>query len=70
MPYSDERLYYGRKKAEQIAETGAHIVVAPCHNCRDQIEKSLKREFNLNIEVEFLWELVARSLLTRDGGRS
>ena len=69
-PFAAERVFHGRIKARQIAESGARLVVTACHNCRDQIEKSLKREFNLNIEVEFLWELVARSLLTRDGGRS
>ena len=29
MPYSEERIFYGRKKAEQIQQTGAEIVVAP-----------------------------------------
>ena len=69
-PFAAERVFHGRIKARQIAESGARLVVTACHNCRDQIEKSLKREFNLNIEVEFLWEMVARSLLTRARGRS
>ena len=62
-------MFHGRIKARQIAESGARLVVTACHNCRDQIAKSLKREFNLNIEVEFLWEMVARALVTRAGGR-
>jgi Fe-S oxidoreductase len=44
MPYSDERIYYGRLKAKQIRDTGAKMVVAPCHNCRDQLLKSLDKE--------------------------
>jgi Fe-S oxidoreductase len=32
MPYSDERIYYGRVKAQQIRDTGAKLVIAPCHN--------------------------------------
>ncbi len=63
MPFSAERVYYGRIKARQIEETGAELVIAPCHNCRDQIKKSLAHEYNLNIEVKYLWELVADSLI-------
>ncbi len=63
MPYTAERIYYGRLKAKQIMETGAKIVVAPCHNCRDQIKKSLVKEYGLDVEVKYLWELVADSLI-------
>jgi hypothetical protein len=63
MPYSDERIYYGRVKAQQIMDTGAKLVVAPCHNCRDQIMKGLTKEFGLDIETKYLWELVADSLI-------
>ena len=45
MPYDDERLAYGKMKADQIKDTGAEIVIAPCHNCRDQIMKGLGGEF-------------------------
>ena len=31
-------------KADQIKNTGAEIVIAPCHNCRDQIMKDLGKE--------------------------
>ena len=36
---SKESIYYGRVKAKQIQDTGAKLVIAPCHNCRDQIMK-------------------------------
>ncbi len=62
MPYSEERIFYGRKKAEQIKETGAHMVIAPCHNCRDQLMKSLDKEYSLGCEVMYLWELVSEAL--------
>jgi hypothetical protein len=39
------------------------LVVTSCQNCRDQMLSSLNREFNLNVEVQFLWELVANSLI-------
>ncbi len=63
MPYNQERIFYGREKAKQIKETGAKMVIAPCHNCRDQIMKSLNKEYDLGIEVKYLWELVADSLI-------
>jgi Fe-S oxidoreductase len=63
MPYNQERIFYGREKARQIKDTGAKMVVAPCHNCRDQIMKSLNKEYDLGIKVKYLWELVADSLL-------
>jgi len=63
MPYSNERVYHGRIKARQIAESGAELIVAPCHTCRDQIMKSLVHEFDLGIEVKYILELVADSLI-------
>jgi len=63
MPFGPERVYYGRIKARQVQETGAHLVIAPCHNCRDQLMKSLNHEYDLNIEVKYLWELVADCLI-------
>ena len=63
MPYSEERVFYGRKKAEQIRKTGAEIVIAPCHNCRDQIMKSLNKEYDLGVETFYLWELLAEAIV-------
>jgi len=63
MPYSEERIFYGRVKAKQIKDSGAEMVIAPCHNCRDQIMKSLNKEYDLGVEVKYLWELVADSLI-------
>jgi len=63
MPFGPERVFYGRIKARQIQETGAELVIAPCHNCRDQLMKSLNQEYDLGIEVKYLWELVADCLV-------
>jgi len=63
-PYAKERIFYGQRKADQIKATGAKMVVAPCHNCRDQIMKSLRKEYDFkDVEVKYLWELVADSLI-------
>ena len=63
MSFSAERVFHGRMKARQIKETGAKLVIAPCHNCKDQIKISLNKEFNLGVEVKYLGELVADSLV-------
>ena len=62
-PFAAERVYHGRVKARQISESGAKLVVTSCHNCRDQLQKSLNHEFNLNVEVQYLWQLIANSLV-------
>ena len=65
MPYNEERIAYGQKKADQIKETGAELVIAPCHNCRDQIMKGLAKECDMGNyqETKYIWELVADSLI-------
>ncbi len=64
MPFKEERVFYGRFKARQIENSGAGLVVAACHNCRDQIMKSLRKEYDLRVDVKYIWELVADSLVT------
>jgi len=63
MPFAAERTYHGRIKADQIRATGAEMVIASCHSCRDQLKNNLNREFDLGVEVKYLWELVADSLI-------
>ena len=65
MPYTEERLAYGKNKADQIKQTGAELLIAPCHNCRDQIMKALSKEFDMGNyeETMYIWELVAESLI-------
>ncbi|MBW2249643.1 MAG: (Fe-S)-binding protein [Deltaproteobacteria bacterium] len=61
--YNQERIYYGRKKIEQIKVTGAKMVVVPCHSCHGQLN-SLKEEYGMqDLEVKYLWELVADCLI-------
>jgi len=58
MPYDEERWAYGSMKAEQIKNTGAEIVIAPCHNCRDQIMKDLPKHCDMGSnykETLYLW---------------
>jgi Fe-S oxidoreductase len=49
-------------KAEQIKASGAKIVVAPCHNCIDQLME-LNKEYKLNVQIKTVAEMVADALL-------
>ncbi|MCJ7497795.1 MAG: (Fe-S)-binding protein, partial [candidate division Zixibacteria bacterium] len=60
--YAKRRLETGKIKAEQIRKTGAQIVVAPCHNCIDQLSE-LNREYRLGVEVKTISEIVADALV-------
>ncbi|MFV0436224.1 MAG: 4Fe-4S dicluster domain-containing protein [Desulfopila sp.] len=63
MPYAEERVFHGRIKARQIRESGVGLIVTSCHNCRDQIHRSLIGEYDLAVEVKYLWEEVAGRLI-------
>ncbi|MBN1939133.1 MAG: (Fe-S)-binding protein [Candidatus Aminicenantes bacterium] len=60
--YARRRLDAGRLKADQIKETGAKIVVAPCHNCIDQL-MDLNREYKLGVEVKTVVEVLAEAIV-------
>jgi Fe-S oxidoreductase len=61
--YTEERIFYGRKKMEQIKATGAGMVVVPCHSCHGQLS-NIKKEYGMeDLQVKYLWELVADSLV-------
>ncbi|HPW18367.1 MAG TPA: (Fe-S)-binding protein [Candidatus Aminicenantes bacterium] len=60
--FAKRRLAAGRLKAEQIRATGAMVVVAPCHNCIDQLTE-LGKEYGLGTEVKTVIEIVADALV-------
>jgi hypothetical protein len=55
----------GRVKAEQIRDTQAKIVIAPCHNCFDQIN-DLGEEYDLGIKVLSLKEIIVETMIVPD----
>ncbi|RPI27469.1 MAG: (Fe-S)-binding protein [Acidobacteria bacterium] len=61
--FARRRLEAGRIKAEQIRATGAKVVVAPCHNCVDQLTE-LNKEYKLGVEVRTVAEVVAKAVVT------
>lgn len=57
--YDQERIYYGRKKMQQIKDVGAKLLVVPCHSCHGQLN-SIKKHYGMeDLTVKYLWELVA-----------
>ena len=59
--YRDRRIGSGGIKAEQIRRTAAKTVVAPCHNCIDQLME-LNKEYKLGVQVKTVAEMVADAL--------
>jgi len=60
--FTDRRKSAGGVKAEQIKQTEAKIVVAPCHNCIDQLTE-LNKHFKLGVEVRTVCEVTANALV-------
>lgn len=61
--YNEERIFYGRKKMDQIKATEATMIVVPCHSCHGQLN-NIKSEYGLgDLKVKYLWELVADCLI-------
>jgi Fe-S oxidoreductase len=55
----------GKLKADQIKATGAKKIIAPCHNCFDQIN-DLSEEYELGIKVLSLKEIIVESMIVPD----
>jgi len=60
--FSQRRLKAGGVKAEQIRKTGAKIVVAPCHNCIDQLME-LNKHYRLDVKIKTVCEIAADALV-------
>jgi Fe-S oxidoreductase len=52
----------GRRKAKQIVDTGAKIVIAPCANCKKQF-KELIEDNNVDAELVGLHDLILRAIV-------
>jgi Fe-S oxidoreductase len=60
--FQAKRVQAGGVKAEQIRRSGAKTVVAPCHNCIDQLME-LNREYRLGVSIKTVAEIVADALV-------
>ncbi len=62
--FAKRRIEVGKLKADQIRKTGAEIVVAPCHNCIDQLLE-LNKHYKLGVEIKTVCEVVADALVIK-----
>jgi Fe-S oxidoreductase len=60
--YKPFRMASGKLKAQQIKETGAKIVITPCHNCFDQIN-DLSEEYELGITARSFKEIIVEAMI-------
>ncbi|MEA2005836.1 MAG: (Fe-S)-binding protein [Acidobacteriota bacterium] len=60
--FAERRLKVGKIKANQIKNTGAEVVVTPCHNCIDQLME-LNKHCKLGVEIKTVCEIVADALI-------
>lgn len=60
--YNERRIKVGEIKANQIRETGAKVVVTPCHNCVDQLSQ-LNHTYKLGVKIKTIAELVADAII-------
>jgi len=61
-PHKKTRVLGNRVKAEQLAATGAKIVVAPCHNCHGGIEDIIKH-YKLDMELKFMSDIISEHMV-------
>ena len=60
-PWKLSRMKSIRVKAEQFAETGAHTIITPCHNCHSGIEDIIDH-YDLGMHVTFISELLVKCM--------
>lgn len=60
--YRPRRMENGRVKAEQIKKTEAKVVIAPCHNCFDQV-RDLSEHYELGVKVVSFKELIVHQMI-------
>ena len=60
--WEDQRILYGKVKADQIRETKATKVITACDNCMHQI-KDLNEHYNLNITTSNVSEHLAETII-------
>ncbi len=64
-PYKMTRMLGNKVKAEQLAATGAKVVVTPCHNCHSGME-DIVNYYKLDMHVKFMSEILVPCLYIPD----
>jgi len=56
-PFKNKRVKGNKIKAEQIADTGAEILITPCHNCHSGMEDIISY-YNIDMHTKFICEIM------------
>jgi len=56
-----KRMYGNKVKAEQMAATGAKVVITPCHNCHSGIEDIIEY-YKLGMHTKFLIDILMETM--------
>jgi Fe-S oxidoreductase len=59
--WKNERMLSNRVKAEQLGETGAEVVITPCHNCHSGIEDIIGH-YGLGMHTKFLSDILMETM--------
>ena len=60
-PWKRSRMISNRVKGEQLAATGAHIVITPCHNCHSGIEDIIGY-YDLGMHTKFISDILMETM--------
>jgi len=56
-PHKMTRVLGNKVKAEQLAATGAKVIIAPCHNCHGGLEDII-HHYKLDMKIRFLGDII------------
>ncbi len=62
-PYKSKRMQASRVKAEQLKNTGADVVITPCHNCHSGIDDIL-HHYKIPMSVTFMVDILTTTMET------
>jgi Fe-S oxidoreductase len=60
-PWKRSRMLSNKVKAEQLAETGAEVVITPCHNCHSGIEDIIGF-YDLGMHTNFISDILMETM--------
>ncbi len=66
--FKENRRRHGKAKFDQLAATGADVVITPCHNCHTQV-KDICSHYQGNWETTHLWNWIEKALVMEDRSR-
>ena len=60
-PYKNTRMVNNRRKKEQLEETGATVLIAPCHNCHSGLE-DIVHYYKLDMDIKFFGDIIYQTM--------